>query len=101
MVAISSIAATATHRFMGPYCVSKAAIDMLVKNTADELGLSGVRVNAVRPGLVDTELVAFPMADDRILESYLEAMPVRRVGETGDIASLVRFLLGPESEWIT
>src|SRR5262249_830175 len=47
MVAISSIAGVATHRFMGPYSVSKAGIDMLVRNLADELGVAGVRVNSV------------------------------------------------------
>ena len=101
MVAISSIAGVSTHRFMGPYCVSKAAIDMLVANLADELGVAGVRVNSVRPGLVETELVGAVMADESIVGDYLDQMPVRRVGQVGDIGSLVRFLLGPDSGWIT
>jgi NAD(P)-dependent dehydrogenase (short-subunit alcohol dehydrogenase family) len=101
MVAISSIAGAATHRFMGPYSVSKAAIDMLVRNLADELGVAGVRVNSVRPGLVETELVAMILADEGIVGDYLDQMPVRRLGQPDDVASLVRFLLGPESAWIT
>ncbi len=101
MVAISSIAGVTTHRFMGPYAVSKAAVDMLVRNTADELGAAKVRVSSVRPGIVDTELVAVPLSDERITTSYLDAMPVRRVGEVDDVAALVRFLCGPESSWIT
>jgi NAD(P)-dependent dehydrogenase (short-subunit alcohol dehydrogenase family) len=101
MVAISSIAGVATHRFMGPYSVSKAAIDMLVENLADELGVAGVRVNSVRPGLVDTELVEMLMGDEVILGDYLDQMPVRRIGQVEDVASLVRFLLGPESSWVT
>ena len=80
MVAISSIAGVSTHRFMGPYCVSKAGIDMLVQNLADELGVAGVRVNSVRPGLVETELVDAVMADASIVGDYLDQMPVRRVG---------------------
>ena len=56
IAAISSIAAPLTHRFMSPYCVSKAALEALVRNAADELGVAGVRVNAVRPGLVPTDL---------------------------------------------
>ena len=81
MVAISSIAGVSTHRFMGPYCVSKAGIDMLVQNLADELGVAGVRVNSVRPGLVETELVDAVMADESIVGDYLDQMPVRRVGQ--------------------
>ncbi|MGB6059068.1 MAG: SDR family oxidoreductase [Microthrixaceae bacterium] len=101
MVAISSIAAAVTHPFMGPYCVSKAAIDMLVRQTADELGRAGVRVNSVRPGIVATDLVSMVMDDEQVMSSYLENMPVSRAGEVGDVASVVRFLLGPESSWVT
>jgi len=101
MVAISSIAGARTHRFMAPYCVSKAAIDNLVENLADELGVAGVRVNSVRPGLVETELVDAVMADESIVGDYLDQTPVRRVGQVDDIGAAVRFLLGPESAWIT
>lgn len=101
IVAISSIAAVATHPFMGPYCVSKAGIDMLVRVTADELGRAGVRVNSVRPGIVDTDLVSMVIDDEQVMGSYLENMPVPRAGRPGDVARLVRFLLGPESAWIT
>lgn len=101
IVAISSIAGVTTHRFMSPYAVSKAAIDMLVNSAADELGIANVRVNSVRPGIVDTELVEYPLADEAVLGSYLDGMPVRRVGTVDDVAAAVRFLLGPESSWIT
>ncbi|MFZ4519996.1 MAG: SDR family oxidoreductase [Microthrixaceae bacterium] len=101
MVAISSIAAAVTHPFMGPYCVSKAAIDMLVRQTADELGRAGVRVNSVRPGIVATDLVSMVMDDEQVMGSYKENMPVSRPGQVEDVAALVRFLAGPESSWIT
>ncbi len=101
MVAISSIAAAVTHPFMGPYCVSKAGVDMLVRQTADELGRAGVRVNAVRPGIVETDLVSMVMDDEQVMGSYLENMPVSRAGNVDDVASVVRFLLGSESSWVT
>ena len=101
MVAISSIAAAVTHPFMGPYCVSKAGIDMLVRQTADELGRAGVRVNSVRPGIVATDLVSMIMDDEHVMASYLENMPISRSGEVGDVAAAVRYLLGPESSWVT
>ena len=80
---------------------SKAGIDMLVKMSADELGASGVRVNAVQPGVVATEIMEAVTAGGEVIDDYLAKMPVARVGEVDDIASLVRFLLGPESSWIT
>jgi len=95
MVAISSIAAAVTHPFMVPYSVSKAAIDSLVQNLADELGVAGVRVNSVRPGLVDTEMVDMVLADEAILGDYLDQMPVRRVGQVDDIGSAVRSCSAP------
>lgn len=101
MCAISSIAGVETHRFMGPYCTSKAAIDMLVRNTADELGTANVRVNSVCPGLVDTELAQGLFETEDVLNDYLACMPISRTGKVEDIASAVRFLCGPESSWIT
>jgi NAD(P)-dependent dehydrogenase (short-subunit alcohol dehydrogenase family) len=100
-VGLSSIAAPLTHRFMSAYCVSKAGVEALVRTAADELGSAGVRVNAVRPGLVPTELAAPLEQDPAVLEDYLAQMPVSRTGTTDDVASLARFLLGPESSWIT
>lgn len=101
MVAISSIAGAVTHPYMGPYCVSKAGIDMLVRQTADELGRANVRVNSVRPGIVATDLVSMIMEDEQVMESYLQNMPVSRTGNVGDVAAAVRYLLGPESSWVT
>jgi NAD(P)-dependent dehydrogenase (short-subunit alcohol dehydrogenase family) len=101
IIAMSSIAGAATHRLMSAYCVGKAGIEMLVKVAADELGERGIRVNAVQPGLVDTDLVGFITAGGKLLDDYLDQMPVARVGTVDDIAAVVRFLAGPESTWIT
>jgi NAD(P)-dependent dehydrogenase (short-subunit alcohol dehydrogenase family) len=101
IIAMSSIAGHSTHRLMSAYCVGKAGIEMLVKVAADELGEQGVRVNGVQPGLVDTDLVGFITAGGKLLDDYLDQMPVARVGTVDDIASVVRFLAGPESTWIT
>jgi NAD(P)-dependent dehydrogenase (short-subunit alcohol dehydrogenase family) len=100
-VAISSIAAPLTHPFMAHYSVSKAAIETLVKNAADELGRAGVRVNAVRPGLVPTELADPLVQDPEVEADYLAQMPLGRLGTVDDIAAGVRYLLGPESSWVT
>ena len=101
MVATSSIAGALTHRYMGPYCVSKAAVEMLVRNTADELGMVGVRVNAIRPGLVPTDLASFLTSNEFIHADYLAQMPLGRTGTPEEIAEAVRYLVGPESSWTT
>ena len=101
IVAMSSIAAVETHRYMTAYNVSKAGLEMLVKQVADELGSSGIRANAVRPSLVPTDISAGLVASPEIVGDYLEQMPLGRLGTTDDIAALVRFLAGPESSWIT
>jgi NAD(P)-dependent dehydrogenase (short-subunit alcohol dehydrogenase family) len=98
---ISSIAGVRTHRFMGPYCVSKAGIDMLVKNSADELGIANIRVNSVCPGLVDTEIAAGLMTTEEVLKDYMECMPIARTGVVDDIANAVGFLCSPAASWIT
>ncbi len=101
IVAVSSLAACTVHAWMSAYAASKAGIDALVRNAADELGPSGVRVNSVQPSLVETELVAIPMGDEALVESYLVNMPVAHIGQPDEIASVIRFLAGPESGWMT
>ena len=81
IVAVSSIAAPLTHRFMSAYCVSKAGLEMLVKQVADELGSSGVRANAVRPGLVPTDATVTLTTTDVIRDDYLAQMPLGRTGD--------------------
>jgi NAD(P)-dependent dehydrogenase (short-subunit alcohol dehydrogenase family) len=101
IVAVSSIAAALTHPLMAPYSVAKAALDMLVRNAADELGAFGIRVNGVRPGLVPTGASDPLVSHEETRADYLAQMPLGRLGTVDDIAAAVRFLAGPESSWIT
>jgi NAD(P)-dependent dehydrogenase (short-subunit alcohol dehydrogenase family) len=101
MCAVSSIAGVRTHRFMHAYGVSKAGIDMLVRSSADELGVAGIRVNSVCPGLVDTEIAQGLFGTEEVLEDYLACMPLGRTGVVADVAAAIRFLCGPEASWVT
>ncbi|WP_299571008.1 SDR family oxidoreductase [uncultured Williamsia sp.] len=101
MVAISSIAASNTHRWFGAYGVSKSAVDHLVRLAADELGASNVRVNGIRPGLIRTELVAMVLDSPDLSGDYAQSTPLPRVGEPEDVALLAAFLLGDASSWIS
>ncbi|CAB4572407.1 unannotated protein [freshwater metagenome] len=101
IVAVSSIAGPVTHRFMTPYDVSKAGLEMLIRQTADELGCRNIRANAVRPGLVPTDATEAMVNYPPVVDDYISQMPLGRVGTTEDVGRLVRFLLSDESSWIT
>ena len=100
-VAISSGAGGFPHRWLWAYGAAKAGIDMLCQYAAEELGADGIRVNSVRPGIVDDDLMAPITGGGKLLDHYIENMPLGRVGQVEDIAEAVRFLAGPESSWIT
>jgi NAD(P)-dependent dehydrogenase (short-subunit alcohol dehydrogenase family) len=100
-IAISSIAATTVHRWFGAYGPASAAVDHLVALAADELGGIGIRVNGIRPGLVESELAAGIADPGPVLDDYLACIPLARAGAPADVAEAARFLAGPESAWIT
>ncbi|MFM8303862.1 MAG: SDR family oxidoreductase [Actinomycetota bacterium] len=100
-VGISSHAGRDTFRFMGAYGAGKAGMDHLLRVAADELGGAGVRVNSVLPGVVATEIMGAITDGSPVLDSYLAEIPLRRVGQPEEIGTLVRFLIGPESAYVT
>jgi NAD(P)-dependent dehydrogenase (short-subunit alcohol dehydrogenase family) len=100
-VAMSSIAGHQTHLWFGAYTVGKAGIEQMVRNAADEYGAQKVRFNAIRPGFIATELMAGVPRDSLVYQSYIENTPLGDVGQPKDVANLCRFLIGPESRWIT
>jgi NAD(P)-dependent dehydrogenase (short-subunit alcohol dehydrogenase family) len=101
IVLMSSGAGAFPHRWLWAYGAAKAGIDMFCKSAAEELGAAGIRVNSVQPGIVDDELMSMITAGGPLLDDYIAGMPLGRVGQVEDIAEAVRFLVGPESSWIT
>lgn len=100
-VGISSHAGRDSFRFMGAYGAGKAGMDHLLRVAADEMGGAGVRVNSVLPGVIATEIMGAITGGSPVLDSYFAETPLRRVGEPEEIGALVRFLVGPESGYIT
>jgi NAD(P)-dependent dehydrogenase (short-subunit alcohol dehydrogenase family) len=101
IIGMSSGAGHFPHRWLWAYGAAKAGIDMVCRSAAEELGADGIRVNSVQPGIVDDELMSPITAGGPLLDDYLAAIPLGRVGTVEDIAAAVRFLAGPESSWIT
>jgi NAD(P)-dependent dehydrogenase (short-subunit alcohol dehydrogenase family) len=104
VVNLSSVAATRPYAGLAAYCVSKAAVDMLTRCAALDFAPHGVRVNAVNPGVVVTELhtVTEAVADyPAFLERGKTTHPLGRVGSVEEVAALVLFLLSEEAGWIT
>jgi NAD(P)-dependent dehydrogenase (short-subunit alcohol dehydrogenase family) len=100
-VGMSSIAGKLVHPYFGGYGAGKAALEQLCRVAADEYGHLNVRVNAIRPGFIATEIMEGIDRGGEIYDSYVQNTPMPRLGEPEDIAELARFLIGPESSWIT
>lgn len=83
----------------GPYTASKAAVESMVRSMAKELASRGVRVNAVAPGPVDTDLFNTGKTED-VKQRMAAFSPFNRIGRPEEIAQVVRFLLSDESSWV-
>jgi 3-oxoacyl-[acyl-carrier protein] reductase len=82
------------------YASTKGALETLVKNWAGILGPSGIRVNAVAPGVIDTELSNFTKTEAG-REITLGMQALKRIGKPGDVADVVAFLASDAARWIT
>jgi len=83
------------------YCVTKAAYVMLTQVMAKEWGQWGIRVNAIAPGIIKTRLAEALWKDPSIGESARQSMPLLRLGEPEEVASVVLFLASDMSKYIT
>jgi NAD(P)-dependent dehydrogenase (short-subunit alcohol dehydrogenase family) len=83
------------------YSASKAALIMLTRAWAREFGPRGVRVNAVAPGLIQTDFSSYFWQDDARREAMLSAQPIRRLGQPDDVAGLALFLASDDAAFVT
>jgi len=105
IVNVSSVTGLRAFPNVLAYCVSKAAIDQLTRCSALELAPKGVRVNAVNPGVVVTNLHkrgGMPESDyENFLEKSKNSHPLGRVGTPREVAELIYFLASENASWIT
>lgn len=105
IVNISSVTGLRSFPGVLAYCVSKAGVDQLTRCAALELAAKGVRVNAVNPGVVITEIHKRGGMAEEAYEQFLEhsktTHPIGRVGNAEEIAELVFYLASDKASWIT
>jgi len=105
VVNVSSVSGTRSFPNVLAYCVSKAGVDQLTRCSALELAPKGIRVNAVNPGVVVTNLhKRGGMADEdyqNFLKNSKTTHPLGRAGEAKEVADLIYFLASEKASWIT
>jgi NAD(P)-dependent dehydrogenase (short-subunit alcohol dehydrogenase family) len=100
IVFISSLGARAAVGTLAAYASTKGAINTLVKYLASALGQRGIRVNAVAPGVIDTDMSNFTKTEAG-RAAVMAMQSLKRIGQPGDVASVVEFLASDASRWIT
>lgn len=101
IILLSSTTALKGNTVIGAYGMSKAAEAALARNLAHELGPSGIRVNAIAPGLIKTEFARALWENPELLRQQENGTPLRRIGKPDDIAGVAHFLASPASAFVT
>ena len=100
IVFVSSLGARAAVGTLAAYASTKGAINTLVKYLASSLGPRGIRVNAVAPGVIDTDMSNFTKTDAG-RATVMAMQSLKRIGEPDDVASVIDFIVSDGARWIT
>lgn len=101
VINISSLTARGQMMDRAAYGASKLAVNSLTKSFAQLLGPQGITVNAIMPGLIETDLVVELLKNPAVVEAIVKQTALGRTGKTNDIASAVSLLISDKAGWIT
>lgn len=102
VINISSVASTSAPPTGSVYSATKGAVDVVTRSLARELGARRIRVNAINPGMIETEgFHAAGIATSEFRKQVEAQTPLGRIGQPKDIATAAVFLASPDSAWIT
>jgi 3-oxoacyl-[acyl-carrier protein] reductase len=100
VVLLSSLAARASVGLLPAYAATKGAVSTLVEHFAALLGPRGIRVNAVAPGVIDTDMSKFARSEEgRRFTLGMQAL--QRIGQPDDVADVIAFIASDQARWIT
>jgi glucose 1-dehydrogenase len=101
LINISSVHEELPFPHFAPYCVSKGGVKMLTRNLSVELAPLGITINSIAPGAIETPINHELMANPAKLNAVLQNIPLRRMGQPSDVASMAAFLASDESSYVT
>jgi 3-oxoacyl-[acyl-carrier protein] reductase len=99
IVNITSVVGLMGNAGQANYAASKAGVIGFTKSVAKEFASRGITVNAVAPGFIESDMTN--ALDEKVIENYMTAIPLKRFGKAEDVANTVAFLVSSQSNYIT
>lgn len=101
IINVSSVGGIVAYENRTAYCASKGAINLLTKAMALDLGPYGIRVNAIAPAVIETEMTARALSDPKVRSEFERYNPMGRIGQPLDCARVALFLASDDSAYVS